>query len=130
MSEYTPDLWKIASVTTKEGERTDKVFGCWYGGYAGSDSWKLSSGITKITEHDTYYEVENISGSTYICYKGAEGMSGYGSSVYNRLTEQLKDIHATMHEITIDNVVPIHHYEVTTHDKQQEWLKNVRKTEY
>lgn len=104
MSDYTPDRWTIASITTKEGQRTDKVFGCWYGGYLGSDSWKLSSGITKVTEHDKYYEVENISGSTYMCYKGAEGMSGYGSSVYHGLIEKMKALEATMNEITIDQV--------------------------
>jgi hypothetical protein len=35
-------------------------------------------------------------------------MSGYGSSVYHGLIEKMKTIEATMNEITIDKVVPIH----------------------
>ena len=63
MSDYSPDRWQVVSLVNEEGERIDKVFGSWYGGYAGSDSWKLSSGITKVVEHDKHYEVHNVSGS-------------------------------------------------------------------
>ena len=48
MSTYTPDLWVILEFKEKDSEEVNrKVLASWYGGYAGSDSWKLSSGITK-----------------------------------------------------------------------------------
>lgn len=86
--DYTPDLWTVVAMTDSDGERVDKIFGSWYGGYAGSDSWKLSSGITKIVELENEYEVHNVSGSIYHCYKNNRGVSSYGGSVLNRFIEQ------------------------------------------
>lgn len=84
MSIYTPDLWVVVEIDY-DGEITKKVLASWYGGYLGSDSWKLSSGITKVTEYADRYEFLNHSGSVYICYKTVWGMSGYTSGVYNDL---------------------------------------------
>ena len=81
MSNYTPDLWVIVEMVT-EKNTIYKVLGSWYGGYLGSDSWRLSSGVTKVIEHDNHYEVHNHSGSIYTCYKGAEGISTYTTSIY------------------------------------------------
>ncbi len=91
MREYVPDRWTIVSMIDEDGERTDKVFGNWYGGYLGSDSWKLSSGITKVVELEDTYEVHNVSGSLYVCHKTCEGMSGYGSSVMNSFMKQAEE---------------------------------------
>ena len=87
MSVYTPDLWVVIEIDY-DGEITKKVLGSWYGGYMGSDSWKLSSGITKVTEHEDRYEFLNYSGSIYVCYKPLWGMSGYTNSVYQNLVDQ------------------------------------------
>jgi hypothetical protein len=81
MSEYTPHRWVIVEIDSKEHGKIRKVLGSWYGGYAGSDSWRMSSGVTEVIEHDNHYEVHNHSGSIYTCYKGSEGMSGYTDSV-------------------------------------------------
>lgn len=81
MSNYTPDLWVIVEMVT-EKNTIYKVLGSWYGGYLGSDSWRLSSGVTKVIEHNNHYEVHNHSGSIYTCYKGAEGISTYTTSIY------------------------------------------------
>jgi len=83
MSVYTPDAWVIVRFT-KGAEVTDKVLGGWYGGYGGSDSWRISSGITDIVEKDEHYLITNHSGSEYRCYRGAERMSGVMSSEYNQ----------------------------------------------
>lgn len=91
MGKYAPDCWIIVSLIDEDGERTDKVFGNWYGGFGGSDSWKLSSGITKVVELEDMYEVHNVSGSLYLCYKSCEGMSGYGSSVMNSFMKQAEE---------------------------------------
>jgi hypothetical protein len=86
MSEYTPDKWLIVKLTdTNKNESHYRVFACWYGGYLGSDSWKMNSGITKVTETGDYYEFEGSSGSVYSCRKGCYGASGYGSGVLNSL---------------------------------------------
>jgi hypothetical protein len=97
MNNYTPtpNLWVIVEMDSEHG-KIRKVLGSWYGGYGGSDSWRLSSGITKIIEHDVYYEVHNHSGSVYTCYKGSEGMSGYTTSVYKDLKEKIESQGATI----------------------------------
>lgn len=105
MSDYSPDRWQIVSLV-HDGERTDKVFGSWYGGYGGSDSWKLSSGITKVVEHDTHYEVHNVSGSIYTCSKNCEGMSMYAFGVFKRFEKQAEESNGqfTIEKIDIKDV--------------------------
>lgn len=77
MNTETPDSWKFVKITNVEtGESHDRVLCSWYGGFAGSDSWKLSSGNEKIIDHGKYLEVPQHSGTVYILYKAAERMSG------------------------------------------------------
>ena len=65
---YTPDTWVVIKITNLEdGTFCYKVLGGWYGGYCGSDSWQLNSGICAITRTDTHYEFEGYSGSIYYC---------------------------------------------------------------
>lgn len=90
MSTYTPDRWVIVEFDYKE-EKLRKVLASWYGGYLGSDSWKLSSGITETIEHEDRYEFTNYSGSLYVCHKGAHGMSRYTASIYEGWVKGLKD---------------------------------------
>lgn len=92
MSTYTPDLWVVLEFKEKDSEEVNrKVLASWYGGYAGSDSWKLSSGITEIVDTETHHEIHNHSGSVYRCRKDAMGMSGYTTGVYENFVKQLKD---------------------------------------
>lgn len=107
MSEYSPDRWIIVEMEQKDGEGPIcKVFGNWYGGYLGSDSWKLSSGICKVVEHDEHYEIHNVSGSIYTCYKNSYGTSGYGVSVLNNFYKQAENSNGafTIKEININEV--------------------------
>ena len=49
MSTYNPDLWTIVELKYNDSDEvTRKVMASWYGGYLGSDRWKLSSGITEM----------------------------------------------------------------------------------
>lgn len=80
MNAYTPDRWVVLEIITPK-ETIRKVFAGWYGGYTGSDSWKLNSGITDIREQDNLFEFEGYSGSTYFCHRNSYGMSGYMHSV-------------------------------------------------
>jgi len=88
---YRPDLWVIVELKYNDSEeRHRKVLASWYGGYGGSDRWKLSSGITEIIEHEHHYEIHNVSGSIYDCGKHMIGMSGYTTSVYNSFVRDLE----------------------------------------
>jgi hypothetical protein len=78
---YTPDRWVLVDLITPK-ETIRKVFAGWYGGFAGSDSWKLSSEVVMVTEDDNYYHFLNHTGSIYHCHKNANGMSGYMASIF------------------------------------------------
>jgi hypothetical protein len=93
---YTPDRWVIIKITNLEtGDTHDRVFAGWYGGYTGSDSWKMNSGITKTEDKGDHILFHGSSGSVYKCYKQAYGMSGYMSSVLSFMIEDHKG-HATI----------------------------------
>ncbi|CAB5220676.1 hypothetical protein UFOVP240_20 [uncultured Caudovirales phage] len=106
MAEYRPDKWvviKISGVSTP----VYKVFACWYGGYAGSDSWKLNSGITKATLEGYVYSFEGSSGSVYQCHKDCYGTNSYGYGVLMNMIETAKkrDQDLGLKEIDIE-IVP------------------------
>ena len=86
---HTPDRWLIVKINGNDPHY--RVFGSWYGGYLGSDSWRMNSGITKVSEDDDYYHFEGTSGSVYHCHKKAWGISGYGSAVLHAMIEKQKD---------------------------------------
>lgn len=85
MSDYTPDKWVVVKISSDKSPPVHKVFACWYGGWAGSDSWKLNSGITKATLEGFVYSFEGSSGSVYDCHKDCYGTNGYGGSVLNQM---------------------------------------------
>jgi hypothetical protein len=89
MNIYTPDRWVMLEMTADDGTKLKKVLASYYGGYGGSDSWKLSSGVTETKEFDNRYEFLNYSGSTYICYKHAYGISNYTSMILSGFQEAL-----------------------------------------
>ena len=90
MSEYTPARWVVLEVNNGK-ETVNKVFAGWYGGYGGSDSWKLNSGNFKEEEFDDRWEFTGYSGSVYICRKSAYGMSVYMGQVYQTWLDGLKE---------------------------------------
>jgi hypothetical protein len=91
MSDYTPDRWVIVEINSTEHGKIRKVLGSWYGGFASSDSWRMNSGIEKVIDQGDYYDVVGYSGSVYKCIKGAEGMSGYTSRVYENYKKELEE---------------------------------------
>jgi hypothetical protein len=83
MSNYTPDVWVVLEFDAPELEKpTRKVFAGWYGGYTGSNSWKLNSGITETRLVDGWWEFDGYSGSTYRCHPDNYHMSGLMQSIY------------------------------------------------
>jgi hypothetical protein len=93
MSDYTPDRWVVVKIDGYKDHPAPlyKVFACWYGGYAGSDSWKLNSGITKATLEGDVYSFEGSSGSVYDCHKDCYGTNMYGMSVLSNMIDKAKD---------------------------------------
>jgi hypothetical protein len=85
MSEYIPDKWVVVKITGKDTPPVHKVFACWYGGYLGSDSWKLNSGITRAYEEGLCVMFEGSSGSTYVCHKATYGTNMYGAGVLQNM---------------------------------------------
>ena len=87
MSEYTPDRWVVIEIAM-EGTTVQRILSSWYGGWAGSDSWRLSSGITGVEELVDSYIIKNESGSVYTCFKGRYGMSAYTMGVLEDFKKQ------------------------------------------
>lgn len=89
---YTPDRWTVLKIESKNEEDQShyRLFGCWIGGYAGSDSWRMNSGITSVEESDDLYLFKGSSGSIYRCHKNAYGLTSYGASVLHNLIEDSK----------------------------------------
>lgn len=86
MSDYTPDRWLVLRIQATEV--LYKVFATWSGGYGGSDSWKLNSGIVRATPVKDSWEFDGSSGSVYRCYKDSYGTNGYGGAVLSNLISQ------------------------------------------
>ena len=87
MSEYTPDKWVVIEIAMDD-TTVQRILSSWYGGWAGSDSWRLSSGITEVEELEDSYIIRNESGSVYTCYKGRYGMSSYAMGVLEDFKKQ------------------------------------------
>ncbi len=98
---YEPDGWNIIKLISTESTYF-RVFGTWLGGYLGSDSWRLNSGITKVIERDLYYDFKGASGSLYRCYKNREGLgSNYSRGVLESIknTTDVKVTNSTVEEV-------------------------------
>jgi hypothetical protein len=102
MRTYSPDRWVILKTSDAAGEYF-KVLGSWYGGFGGSDEWKLSSGILDAIKTEHGWEFPQESGSLYRCHKDAYGMSNYTSSVLCGWQEQLKDATVGSLEVMDEN---------------------------
>lgn len=87
---YSPDAWAIVEVTVDD-QTFRKVLGSWYGGYLGSDSWKMSSSIVEVVELPNAFEFHNESGSIYVGYKNCYGVSSYAMSVFSGLQKQAEE---------------------------------------
>lgn len=80
MNTYTPDKWVVLRINYGS-ETIDKVLAGWYGGFAGSDHWKLNSGIIHTEEFDNRFEFYGYSGSVYVCHKSAHGFTSLTRSM-------------------------------------------------
>ena len=87
----TPDKWIVVKIETNE-MTIYKVFATWYGGYLGSDSWRLNSGIKEIDIHeDDYIDFIGYSGSVYRCVIGHYGTSMYSQGIINSIIKSIPE---------------------------------------
>jgi hypothetical protein len=76
MNTYTPDVWVVLEfMTPTMSKPLRKVFAGWYGGFAGSNSWQLNSGIAQVHKEGDWYEFTGYSGSVYRCHANNYHMS-------------------------------------------------------
>lgn len=91
--DYYPDKWKMVKMTNRENGRVHyRIFGVWYGGYAGSDSWKMNSGVTRIEQDEHGYHFHGSSGSVYYCNKNTYGTSMYGHGILSHIIKNAQDV--------------------------------------
>jgi len=84
----TPERWVILEIKYND-EIFYKVFATWAGGYLGSDSYRVNSGIAKIEQDDDYYYFIGFSDSCYKCRKKAYGViTLYGKGVLAEILEK------------------------------------------
>ena len=95
MSDYQPDRWLVVKIVTPK-QQLYKVFATWHGGYTGSDSWQMNSGITQAILVDDCWEFKGYSGSVYTCHKNAYGTNGYGGRVLQGFIDKMPSQGATM----------------------------------
>lgn len=91
MSDYTPDRWVIVKIASDKQPPIHKVFASWYGGYGGSDHWKLNSGITSSALENNVYYFNGSSGSVYECHRNTYGTNMYGMSVLSNMIDKAKE---------------------------------------
>ena len=83
---YFPDNWVVIKI--KEGKLDRgfyKVLAGWSGGYLSGDSWRMNSGITKVTEEGDHLKFWGESGSCYVCHKKTYGLRMNNSGVWNQM---------------------------------------------
>jgi hypothetical protein len=122
MSEYTPDRWCVLLITAP-GVKIYKVFASWSGGYTGSDSWKLNSGITRATLAQDRWEFDGSSGSVYSCHKDGYGTNGYGGAVLNNLIDNAKAQDAIIEIMPQDT-----NWAKLDYDPLQQWIASGSKS--
>lgn len=91
---YKPNRWLLIKINGPTP--VYKVFATWGGGYMDVDSWKLNSGVVRVTEDSDFYYFEGYSGSIYQCSKKSYGYTGYGASVLHGLINQLESRNITV----------------------------------
>lgn len=86
---YNPDRWVIVKIVLKD-EVIFKVLGGWSGSYLEGQSWRMNSGIVKVSQEGDYYLFEGSSGSVYKCHKKGYGTNMITSGIVNELLAQKK----------------------------------------
>ena len=103
----SPDKWIILKIKG-EKETFYRVLAGWSGGYLEGQSWKLNSGITKVSKDGDFYLFEGHSGSVYKCHKNAYGTNMISSEILNEILSnpKHKDIIEELPDQDFTNLLP------------------------
>lgn len=102
-SDLKPDAYQFILITPKDSDQSIiKLFSVWVGGYSGTDSWRLNSGVKDIEICPNHVRVYGYSGSCYCIHKVQVHMSAYGSNVLSGIVEQAATVGATIEYITLE----------------------------
>lgn len=97
MSTYHPDAWVPVLIESEKYGKVYKILAGWYGGFAGADSWKLSSGVQSISVEPPTTEgaqsvltIPQSSGSVYVVGERTH-VSGLMASIFESYALQAKE---------------------------------------
>lgn len=103
---YHPDSYQFIRISSKgDNDKVIKLFAVWNGSYLDSDSWKMNSGCTKITQDaifDNLYIVEGYSGSRYVINKASTTLSSYGMGVLTDIIKRAEKADIVVEMISLD----------------------------
>jgi hypothetical protein len=94
----TPDNWVVFKILNDKP--LFKVLAGWSGGYLTGSSWRINSGVVKVTYDEPYYYFHGASGSVYCCHKNAYGLRMNNAYIWAQLEEKYKDSVKLMPETT------------------------------
>jgi hypothetical protein len=102
---YYPDKCLLLKIEANE-KVIYKLFATWFGGHTVGQSWKLNSGVSKVSKgEDGCYVCEGFSGSTYYVHPATEGTSVWSQSVLEDLIESCKEMGVAI------NIIPMSYLE-------------------
>jgi len=88
MSNYTPDNWVVLKIDLEEQETPlYKILAGWSGGYLSGDTWRMSSGITRVEEDDHAFYFYGSSGSVYECNKSGYGLRMNDAHIWEKIRQ-------------------------------------------
>jgi hypothetical protein len=102
---YTPDVWVVLELNAPQLEKPiQKVFAGWYGGFAGSNSWQLNSGIKTVRKVDECLEFDGYSGSVYRCHPNNYHMSSLMQGVLANWLKQSDEQNVQIRILELDEI--------------------------
>lgn len=103
---WNPDRWVVVKITTEKHGTVYKLLAGWYGGFAGSDSWRMNSGIASIKQlNDSQYEVIGYSGSSYVVHVNNNGLSSLMQGVIDSFVRDIKEVNGTIEILDIESTI-------------------------
>lgn len=89
MTTYCPDNWVVIKFNTKSPHY--KILGGWSGGYLSGDSWRLNSGVVKMTTDKDFYNFYGSSSSVYTCHKENYCLRNNNAHIWEQLKNKFGD---------------------------------------
>jgi hypothetical protein len=89
MRNYFPDNWVV--VKLKGDDPHYRVLAGWSGGYTTGNSWRMNSGIVRVTEDKHCFNFYGSTGSCYQCRKTSYCLRKNNAYIWSQLQEQHGD---------------------------------------